>query len=337
MINIYPIFFFLFKIIICSFYEYETIEENILKSGEFYFPGQYKIYEYIPLCEEKKHLDNMKSVYISPFVSDLLYFYIYDNYSKIEKDEKGYLINYNKELALIDYPELEKFICKQKYYLVMSIRPYKEFPVDYKISLIDKLTDVIHLNPSLSREYRFISTSYYKALNFTYKYKENKIVLIKMYEDVYLKIYENNSLLYDHKRDERNKILKYLFKKETNYKIVFGSNHNVMRANINFQFFDENEEYIKPDFNKSSFILHSNYEYFIEVDTSKFQLHENIIFSMFGEESKTIVKYQYKNILKDNNLLNKGTLTAEGSKKFNYFQFKKTEESNLILYIKIYA
>ena len=279
-------FFFALKAIISVNYEYEPIKENIPKSSCLIFPGEFKIYEYIPLLNNDLNgLNETKSVFIKIDESSSLYIYIYDNYSKIEQDSYGEFINYIDELSILEpFKKLENLTCNKAYYFVLLNRDngrYSE-PVDYQFFILDEINDIIQLNPSLSNDYNFFQTSN-KPIKFYYKYEKNKITLIRLIGQIKFQIFENDKLIYNHDSFSDYKLLNYTFIKNNEYNIIFEEIFEtyIDKPTIYFQFFDD-EKFLKFNFTQSSLLLQGNYEYLMEVDISKYYIGENIIFLLFS-------------------------------------------------------
>ena len=307
-------------------YEYDTIEELGSKSSSLYFPGKsFKIYEYISLCSKEELFNKTKSIYINLEKSDNLDFFIYDNYSKIQQNEFGNFINYYKELNFAsDSKLLVKLNCNKKYYFIIFISSNSFVPIDFKIFIIDEIKNDIYINPSLSNDFNFFQTSD-KPMKLNYKYNETKLSLIRLFGKMKLMIYENNMVLYNHSIKEEYKVLKFKFKKDIEYNITFEDISYNKESTIYFKFFDENKynTYIKHNFIKSSLYLFNNYEYFIEIDLSKYKLGENFILLIFSnDENNYTLKYQYMNKYENNNLINIGT-SRISSYNFNYINLKK--------------
>ena len=326
-------FFFALKAIISVNYEYEPIKENIPKSSCLIFPGEFKIYEYIPLLNNDLNgLNETKSVFIKIDESSSLYIYIYDNYSKIEQDSYGEFINYIDELSILEpFKKLENLTCNKAYYFVLLNRDngrYSE-PVDYQFFILDEINDIIQLNPSLSNDYNFFQTSN-KPMKFYYKYEKNKITLIRLIGQIKFQIFENDKLIYNHDSFSDYKLLNYTFIKNNEYNIIFEEIFEtyIDKPTIYFQFFDD-EKFLKFNFTQSSLLLQGNYEYLMEVDISKYYIGENIIFLLFSF-SEFKIQYQYKNEYKGNNLINLGR-TRYGSLMVNYIRIKKEKDDNNLI------
>ena len=231
-----------------------------------------------------------------------------------------------------------KLNCNKKYYFIIFISSNSFVPIDFKIFIIDEIKNDIYINPSLSTDFNFFQTSD-KPMKLNYKYNETKLSLIRLFGKMKLMIYENNMVLYNHSIKEEYKVLKFKFKKDIEYNITFEDISYNKESTIYFKFFDENKynTYIKHNFIKSSLYLFNNYEYFIEIDLSKYKLGENFILLIFSnDENNYTLKYQYMNRYENNNLINIGT-SRISSYNFNYINLKKNEDSNLILCIKVLA
>ena len=302
----------------CLSYDYESVEENIQKSSLIIDDkSPYKIFEYIPFCGENKN--NKKNIFINFYKSGPLSIYVYDNFSNIAQDFKGRFINYNitefiyKNKAIM---KLNDLICKKKYYIVLLNGGY--YISDYHFTIINEINDIIQLNPSLSQDYSFFQTTN-ENMKFFYEYKENKLVSITLKGEINLTIFENDSILYKEINENVN-LIKFIFKKNTKYNIIFEDLTNIgydaeSKPSIDFHFFEEND-YIKPNFNHSSFVLNSYLEKdecFIEIDISKYKINENILFLLFNTQ-ETFVKYQYKKeLLVEKNFINKGFFQGYGA------------------------
>ena len=324
------IFIFIVQAILCIQYNYEPIEENIPKISSFYLPNSYKIYEYTPFCEEGKYINNTKRMYLDLYFSGTFEFYIYYNYSNIKQNEKQNFINYNKSYYEREDFDFHSFICGKKYYFVLLNDKY---PTNFQLLILDEIYDAIQLNPSISQDLNFFPIPE-GIITFTYKYKENKRVLIKIPGESKLSILENETNIYiNNETDKNEKILNYIFKKNTEYNITFIKAYTFKeRPSIYFQFFEDNE-YIKPNLTKSSLVLFSNYDYCVELDISNYKIGENIIIFIFGY-SEFMIKYQYKDEFNGHNFIT--AVNYANPSVINYGIIKKEKDSNyLLLYIKI--
>ena len=325
----------IFKIIICIHYEFEPIEEIFPKSSSLLYPGSsYKIYEYIP---PPNSLNEEISKYIKIYSSYSIDIYIYDNYSKIEQDYSGSFIYYIDEMSYKndDIKKLDYLISNKTYYFVLHNNGYNNYPIDYQFLILGEINNVIQLNPELSSNYNFFQTSK-SPMKFNYIYEQNKIALIRLIGKIKLQIFENDKLIYNHDSNEEFKILNFTFKRDIEYIAIFEdiSLSSNKKPSIYFQFFDD-EEFIKPNLAQSSLLLFNDYEYFIEVDISKYQKGENIILLIFASSNELKIKYQYKEEYNCTNLINLGTLNDFHDYKINYIRIKKEKDDNyLIIYIK---
>ena len=306
MREFFLIFFFILKFIKSFDYAFEPIEENIPKISTLYIPGKsYKIYEYYPSCrteEEKKKIN--KSMYFILDADNGIRFYIYDDYSKIEQDDSGKFRNYTwGSLTCLKRFCLKNYTCNQTYYFVIFFEHARKFLPKYQLSIFDAKSDIIQFNPLLSNFFFFIQTTD-NPMNLIYKYEKNQIVLIRFKRKCKLKIFENSTLLYNKEQKDNYEILKFVFKKNIEYNITFESDkdyYDYDLVTIDFQFLEENN-YIKHEFTKSSLIIFSNSEYYIEIDLSNYALGEDIILLMLADGTHYSINYQYKNKFIDNNL-----------------------------------
>ena len=331
-------FFFVLNYIKSDLYDYEPIEEIIPKSSILFIPKKsYKIYEYYPLCPaEEGNLNQNKSVYLMLYGSyqsfDRIYIYTYDNYSNIEQDESGNFKNYIWSDAFNNYGfYLRSFTCNYTYYFVIFYGYGTNFPLKYQFIIFeDKPDNIIQINPSLSDYFVFMKDTIH-PLKLKYMYEENKIVLITLRYEMNLKIFENATLIYDEEAKDKDEIVKLVFKKDFEYNIIFEYTRSyfVTKKQIIFQFFEE-KKYMQHNFNQSSLILLNKYEYYIEVDLSKYSLGEDIFLYVFSNGNRYIMNYQYKknekNLVKLVNSLHYHN---------NFIRIKKNDNDNLILYIKI--
>ena len=142
---------FIVKLKLCINYTVESIKETIPVTGTlFFYKSSYKIYEYIPPCEQDENLNKTKNIIVKIDNSNYLNLYIYDNISKIEQNEEGEFINYTyKNEIEMEHRKYNNFICQKDYYLILahdSLRSSSEF-INYHFSIFDEIND-IYLNPS---------------------------------------------------------------------------------------------------------------------------------------------------------------------------------------------
>lgn len=321
-------------------YEFDSIIEFIPKSSILHDLGSknYKIYKYTPFCAEETS-KTTKNIAISLISSNLVNLYIYDNFSNIKQINKGKFANYNmtREFTYLrTLSQFNDFICKKDYYFVISInfneRNYVSFPVAFKFSILDG-RNVYTMNPSLSNEYilRRISKN---ELNIFYEYKETKIALISLENRMKFNIMENGKLFYQNNVKDTNSITKLLFKKNHFYVINY---QNLEQSSIYYssaviQFYNESD-YIKYDFIYSPLLLAKNYEYYLELDISKYKQGEDIIIELFNSYSNSFtLKYQYKKTYKNNNFI--VAVSVGGYEEISYVRIKKeNNDDNLILYL----
>ena len=329
----------LFSFTISFQYIYEPIKNNIPKSSYLYLIGEnyYKIYEYTPSCGEDDSKTS-KNIYLGYIISNYLGLIIYNNYSNINKTEDGYFINYIDRIDLYyskEYYKLSNLKCKNKYYFILSTKYNEKIqlkhainPVSFKFFIFDDKNVSFYMNPAISNEYIFFSPEN-KLKNLIYNYTENKVALIDLDgKNMQLEITENNTLIYNHCHNLERKVLKLLFRQNYEYNIFVKDIQP--DSSIYFQFFNDSE-YIKYDFTQSSLLLYEDYEYYIEVDISNYKLGEDILFLLF-DLNECMVKYQYKEKYKDDNLIILGY--RSNNYLMNYIRIKKEIEDNyLILYL----
>ena len=322
------LYIYIFPIVISNEYNYESIKE--FAPHKFIFNqmnnNSFKIFEYIPFCNN--NLNSTKNIYVHVQNSQNDLLYLYDDYSKIKQNERGYFINYNgSNIIQNTLLKFENLICKKKYYFVIYKYENILIPSFVKLFIIDKECNNITLSPSLSQNFNFLKKINNIEDTFNYYYNKTKLVLINLKGAKHLKILENNKTIYDN--NETNSLSKiFEFKKYTYYYILYNASHS--KSQINFQFLDESK-FIKHNFNKEPFILLNEYKYYFEIDLSDYKIGDYIVISVYGNDilSYIILKYQYKNKFKENNLINLGKCNN-----FNYIPIKKEVEDSLILYIE---
>ena len=80
-------------------------------------------------------------------------------------------------------------------------------------------------------------------------------------------------------------------------------------------------------------LLAKNYEYYLELDISKYKQGEDIIIELFNSYSNSFtLKYQYKKTYKNNNFI--VAVSVGGYEEISYVRIKKeNNDDNLILYL----
>lgn len=105
-----------------SEFEYEIIKELIPYNKLFtiHQNNQYKIFQYIPLCNETN--TSLKTIYAQTTTFESFILYVYDDFSKIEFTKKiNSKIIYKKNFYLIILlKSLPNLSCGKEYYFVIS-------------------------------------------------------------------------------------------------------------------------------------------------------------------------------------------------------------------------
>ena len=184
--------------------------------------------------------------------------------------------------------------------------------------IINADDNIINISPLLSVYYSFYQRIINKEEKFYYFFNKTKYALITFIIKSKIKIFENDSIIYENETQNFFKIFE--FKENTNYTIIY--NQIVVSKGfptINFHFYSQ-PIFFKHDFKNEPAIIHSNknFIYYFDIDISGYNLGENIIFFLTGDisQSEHSIGYQFKNDLKEKNYINFKTI-------HNYISIKK--------------
>ena len=175
-------------------YEYEIIEEFIPKT--IIFDRADKIIKYNLSCKNER---NENRIYFQIITKkDYHYLYLYDDFTKIQKDEKGNYKNYLlKETIISNKPVItfNSLTCNKDYYFIIHNENYDiDIPSsNIQISIVNDETKIFNLSPSLSLDYTFYPRENHNEECFYYSFNENKYALINYNGSI--KIEENGKLL----------------------------------------------------------------------------------------------------------------------------------------------
>ena len=314
-------------------FEYEIIKELIPYNIIFtkYQTNNYKIFQYIPLCNETN--SSLTTIYAQITSGSSIDLFIYDDLSKIEISENVFINNIsNFEITSINPINEISLSCGKEYYFVI-FNPYLLNFIEFcQFSIINKEINKIDIS-SLSQNSTL--TFYVRPNNdkeiFFYSSNETKYILIQLYGFSGLKIVEINETEGENViLDEYNGFISKLFefKKDKEYYIYFNSS-----SPITFKFYN-NTDYNLHNFNKDGPLIlgTTNYIYNFEIDISDYNIGDYIVFYMIFREDYISVKYQFKNNFKSNNYINIG----EYKDGFYFIQIKKTvQDSSMILNLNI--
>ena len=119
------------------------------------------------------------------------------------------------------------------------------------------------------------------------------------------------------------------FEKDINYTILYNKNESIDNS-ISIQFFEE-EKFIKYNPLNGPMTLYKS-RYYFEIDISKYELNQYILFQLYSDGEYTF-RYQYKKNFNGNNFVDFGHFKAK-----NYIQFKKTiEDNSLYVFIEFHV
>jgi len=306
--------------------EYEVIDEFIPK---FIFNNvQDKIFKYNSLCGEKK---NKTDIYFQAISTETFsfYIYLYDDLSKIQKDQYGFYVNYTSQAVITKNNQVIIFnntICNKDYYFFIKSYSFDELVSGFiQVSIFNDEANIFNLSSLLSLDYTFIPRKNRIEECFYYSFNESKYALID--NNGNLKIEENGQNI-----SISDKINIIQFKKDLEYKIYYKANPQIEPPSspaIHFHFYNE-KTYFK--YNKEDFpiiLFGINNESYFEINISDYKIGEYILLKTFKGKYWNI-KYQYKIDFNNNNFINLGDYSE-----FNYIPIKKTKnDSSLLLYIK---
>ena len=330
MNSFFLITFILHSFFITSYYIHDTIEEIIPKYIIFEIRdfNSFKIFKYVPLCEENSNFT--KSINFQIEVSPTAYLYLYDNFSHIEQNEYGYFINSLEEKIMVidhDYGFIfPNLTCEKEYYFIISVTsadPYYLSSI-VQFSIIDELKDKINLIPSLSDFFMIYQNNPPKTL--FYSHNETKYASLFFSYKSNVQILKNDKIIYN-KTENENSILEIIeFEKNQNYTIYFDGKGFPL---INIQLFNE-PKIFKHDFENGPIFLF-NTKYYFEINISNFEFNEIILFKFYSTGASTYTfQYQYKKNFKGNNFIDLGNYEGQ-----NYITIKKeVNDSSLIIYIE---
>ena len=323
----------IFTISLENEYIIEPITELVPKNFVFdgYNTNSFKIFHYIPSCEDKEEISKNISFQVSKsdFLVDYdkVILYLYEDLSEIKQDENSKFINY-KEIYIGIYNKIKiNLKCENDYYFVYSVistetqnYQFRIGPFAFQIVILNEENKFISLSPSLSDHYSF----YLKENSeFFYSHNETKYALIGFKDEGKIKIIENdNNTIYENKTKYYSSIIE--FKKNNKYTIICNSTKDDSLFSVIF--FDE-PKFFKHDFKNGPIILYqTNYDYYYELDISDYKIGENIILLSSYSSSIFKIGYQFKSILNGKNLIyetfNRGFITIK----------KTRDDPSLIIY-----
>ena len=107
--------FFIFNLKLIINYDYSSIKENIpVKSSLYFSQSFYKIYEYVPPCEQNEYLNKVKNIFVKLDNNVKTTIYIYDNFQNIFHNEEGKFFNYSyNDSFLMEFKKYNNFICQK--------------------------------------------------------------------------------------------------------------------------------------------------------------------------------------------------------------------------------
>ena len=293
--------------------KFEVIEEFIPKT--IFFDGSDQFFKYNLSCKDERKETN---IYFQTMSNKYYLLYLYDDFTKIKKDENGNYINYTS-YETIDYNQyfipLNNLTCNKNYYFIFS-----KFKLDiedktyFQFSIVNDETNKFNLSPSLSPYFTLLPRN--RTESFYYSFVETKYALINY--NGFIEIEEDGKIIYEN-NNTNSKVFE--FKKDLKYNIKY-----ISYSPIQIHFYNESNcfKYNKEDF--PMIIYGKNNEYQFEINISDYKVGESIILKSY-DKTEWYIKYKYKNDNKFNNLAKYND--------FNYIPIKKTKnESSLILYIK---
>ena len=322
---------FLFTISVKSKYIKEEIEEIeeivpkilIIRNEDYNFNRIFK-YNIPSNIDSNKTNIIVQSSFTTLLIWNNFYIYLYDQYSKIEKDENGKFINY------ISYETLSKtnftfkdLKCDNDYYFVFDYKPSFLGTIYLEITFINEDTKTINISPLLFDYFSISPRKIDTIENFFYCFNETKYAFIQFNEGNLI-IKENDNIIYENETRIFQKIFE--FKKDQKYNIYYNSSS---ASAIHIQFYNESK-FFKHDINKRPIILLGQLDFYLEIDISEYEIGEYMIFETYDSQSIFSIKYQYKQDFKHNNFIYLGDYFD-----FNYIIIKKIKnDSSLLLYLK---
>ena len=293
--------------------KFEVIEEFIPKT--IFFDGSDQFFKYNLSCKDERKETN---IYFQTMSNKYYLLYLYDDFTKIKKDENGNYINYTS-YETIDYNQyfipLNNLTCNKNYYFIFS-----KFKLDiedktyFQFSIVNDETNKFNLSPSLSPYFTLLPRN--RTESFYYSFVETKYALINY--NGFIEIEEDGKIIYEN-NNTNSKVFE--FKKDLKYNIKY-----ISYSPIQIHFYNESNcfKYNKEDF--PMILYGKDNEYRFEINISDYKVGEYIILKTHGI-TNWYIKYQYKN---DSKIIN-----LEEYFSLNYIPIKKTKnDSSLILYIK---
>ena len=304
-------------------YEYEIIEEFIPKT--IVSASVNKIFKYHLSCEKDRNKTSIKfQTMINLHEYSLL---LYSNFTKIEKDDEGYYINYDLKKSINFNDQIitiNNLTCNEDYYFVIYNYYFNMIdnkPTSYiQFSIINNETNTFNISPSLSSDYTLFPREGHTKVNFYYFFNEIKYAII--HYDGSIEIKQNDKItIYS------NKISLIKFDKDLEYFIIYNSQYP-----IHIQFYNENSffKYNLEDF--PIMFYGTNNEYSFEINISDYNVGDYIVLQS-SYEAKWEISYQYKSDYIKDNFINLGEYDE-----LNYIPIKKAKnDSSLLLHIKYKA
>ena len=242
-------------------YEYEIIEEFIPKT--IVSASVNKIFKYHLSCEKDRNKTSIKfQTMINLHEYSLL---LYSNFTKIEKDDEGYYINYDLKKSINFNDQIitiNNLTCNEDYYFVIYNYYFNMIdnkPTSYiQFSIINNETNTFNISPSLSSDYTLFPREGHTKVNFYYFFNEIKYAII--HYDGSIEIKQNDKItIYS------NKISLIKFDKDLEYFIIYNSQYP-----IHIQFYNENSffKYNLEDF--PIMFYGTNNEYSFEINIYNF-------------------------------------------------------------------
>jgi hypothetical protein len=298
-------------------YEYEIIEEFIPKT--IIFDRADKVIKYHLSCKNER---NETSIYFQIITNkDYHYLYFYDDFTKIQKDEKGNYKNYLLKETIISNKPIITFnslTCNKDYYFIIHNENYDiNIPSsNIQISIVNDETKIFNLSPSLSLDYTLYPRENHKEECFYYSFNENKYAFINYNGSI--KIEENRDII-----SNNTKLDLFEFKKDLKYYIYYKSKFPIHFQFINYKTSDK--------YNLSAFprmLSEEKKEYSSEINISNYKVGDYILLKASGA-SKYNIKYKYKSD-SSQDFINLGEYRS-----FNYIPIQITKnDSSLVLYIE---
>ena len=296
-------------------YEYEIIEDFIPKT--IISDRADKIIKYNLSCKNERNKNNIYFQIIKN--KDYHYLYFYDDFTKIQKDEKGNYINYLlRETIISNKPVItfNRLTCNKDYYFIIYNEDY-DMDTSFsniQISMVNDETKIFNLSPSLSLNYTLYPRENHKEEIFYYSFNENKYALINYNGSI--KIEENNKII-----NNNTKLDLFEFKKDLKYFIYYKSKYPIY-----IQFYNDN---ILSQNNFAAFPMMLSDQVKInisEIDISNYKVGDYILLEV---SNGCNIKYKYKND-SSQNYINLGKFDS-----FNYIPIQITRnDSSLVFFIE---